>query len=145
MGTKPAPQQRPEAFHRIHMDFTKAIAIFISGVLSSSMVYTLMIVSPDMQARINTILVCINKCTWNDGVFDKGLDRLLLHIGHHVDDDLTTPLNHPKDGRPLFVQCATATLSFESVSTSFASLVLYHLRLSFMACNHIRFVALHLV
>jgi hypothetical protein len=26
----------------------------------------------------------------------------LLHIGHHVDDHLTTTLNHPEDGRFLF-------------------------------------------
>src|SRR5712691_1154798 len=46
MGAKPAPQERPKPFHGIHMDFTKAVAIFISGVLASSMVHTLMIVSP---------------------------------------------------------------------------------------------------
>jgi hypothetical protein len=26
----------------------------------------------------------------------------LFHVGHHVDDDLTTPLHHPEDGRLLF-------------------------------------------
>ena len=46
MGAQPAPQQRPETLHRIHMDFTKAVSIFISGVLAPSMVHTLMIVSP---------------------------------------------------------------------------------------------------
>src|SRR5439155_27122291 len=34
-------------FHRIHMDFTKAVAIFISGIFSPSMVHALMVVSPD--------------------------------------------------------------------------------------------------
>ena len=38
MGSKPTPQERPKAFHGIHMDFTKAVAIFIAGVLASSMV-----------------------------------------------------------------------------------------------------------
>ena len=46
MGAKPTPQQRPEALHRIHMDFTKAVSIFIAGVLALSMVHTLMLVSP---------------------------------------------------------------------------------------------------
>src|SRR6266478_3855878 len=46
MRTKPTPQQRPEAFHRVYMDFTKAVAIFISGVLPPSVVDTLMVVPP---------------------------------------------------------------------------------------------------
>src|SRR2546427_13024905 len=145
MRTKPAPQQRPKPFHGIHMDFTKAIAIFISGVLASSMVDALMVVSPRTQASINAVFVRINKCPWSNGLFDERLDGLLLHIGHHLDHHLTAPLNHPKDGRPLFLQCASATFSFESASTSFAPFGLHHLRLSCMASNHIRFVALHLV
>src|SRR5216684_2764992 len=38
MGAKPAPQEGPKPFHGIHMDFTKAVPIFISGVLSPSMI-----------------------------------------------------------------------------------------------------------
>ena len=73
MRAKPTPQERPEPFHRIHMDCTQAVAIFISSELAPSMVDTLMLVSPDMQVSINAILVCIHMCTWNDGVFDEGL------------------------------------------------------------------------
>src|SRR2546425_5191005 len=102
MWAKPAPQQRPEPFHRIHMDFAKTVSIFISSVLSSSMIHTLMVVSPDTQAGISTVLIRIHTCPWNDHVFDEGLDRLLLHIGHQNDHHWTTPLNHSKDGRPLF-------------------------------------------
>src|SRR5713101_3149283 len=104
-----------------------------------------MVVSPGMQAGINAVFICVHKCTWSNGLFDNWLNGFLLHIRKHADDHLTTPLNHPKDWRPLFVQCATTTWAFASVATSFSPLVLYHLRLSFMACNHIRFVALHLV
>jgi len=42
MWTTPAPQERSKSCHGIHMDFTKAIAIFISGVLALSMIDTLM-------------------------------------------------------------------------------------------------------
>src|SRR6266571_4910559 len=80
MRAQPAPQQRPKPFHGIHMDFTKAIAIFISGVLASSMVDTLMVVSPDTQTCINAVFICINKCTRSNGLFDERLDGLLLHI-----------------------------------------------------------------
>src|SRR2546425_12877437 len=104
------------------MDFTKAVAIFISGVLASSMVDALMVVSPRIQASINAVFVRINKCPWSNRLFDKRLDGLLLHIGHHVDHHLTAPLNHAKDRRPFFLQCASGTCAFESASTSLSSL-----------------------
>ena len=60
MRTQPTAQQRPEPFHRIHMHFTKAVAIFISSELASSMVDTLMAVSPGLQTGINAVLIRIN-------------------------------------------------------------------------------------
>jgi hypothetical protein len=41
--------------------FAKAVSVFIAGKLASPMVDTLMVVSPDMQASINALLVCINR------------------------------------------------------------------------------------
>ena len=145
MRTKPAPQQRPEPFHGIYMDFTKAVAIFIASELSSSMIDTLMLVSPGLQASINAVFIRLHERIGNDGVCDEGLDRLLLHIGHQLDHYLTTSLNHPQDRWPLFFQGATTTFAFESASTSLSSLIFHYLRLAFMAGNHIGFVALHLV
>jgi hypothetical protein len=34
MRAQPTPQERPEPFHCIDMHFTKAVAIFISGILA---------------------------------------------------------------------------------------------------------------
>ena len=145
MGTKPASQQRPKPFHGMYMDCTKPIAIFISRVLSSSMIDALMAVSPSTPTGINTLCICINQRPQGNGLFSEWLDRLLLHMRNHIDDHWTTPLSHAKDWRSLFVHCATPTLAFASVSTSFASLILDDLRLPFMAGNDRRFVALHLV
>jgi len=50
MRAQPTPQERPEPFHGIHMDFTHAVAIVISSELAPPMIDTLMLVSPDMQA-----------------------------------------------------------------------------------------------
>src|SRR6266704_6906512 len=97
MGAQPAPQERPKPFDGIDMDFTQAVAIFISGVLSSSMIHMLMVVSPDTEACINAIFIRIHTCTWSNGLFDERFDGLLLHIGKHVDDHLTISLNHPND------------------------------------------------
>src|SRR5215471_11754233 len=46
-----------------------------------SMVDMLMIVPPSLHTGINTVLICIHTCPWNNSIFDKGLDRLLLDIG----------------------------------------------------------------
>ena len=39
------------------MDFTKAVAIFISSEFASSMVHTLMAISPGLQTSINAVLI----------------------------------------------------------------------------------------
>jgi hypothetical protein len=145
MRAKPTPKERPETFHRIHVHFAKAVSVFIAGKLASPMVDTLMVVSPDMQASINALLVCINKCPWNDRVFDQGLDRLLLDIGQQIDDHLTTALHHPKDRWLFLLSCAPTRFAFASTATAFSPLVLHHLRMAFMAGNHIRFITLDLV
>src|SRR5215470_13946016 len=126
MRAQPTAQQRPEAFHGIHMHFTHAVAIFIARELASSMVDTLMVVSPRPQAGINAVLVRIYTCTSNDGLFDQGLDSLLLHISKEIDHDLPTALHHAKDRWPFLLQCASATFAFESASTTFSPLVLHH-------------------
>src|SRR2546428_11758987 len=145
MWTQPTAQQRPEPLHRIHMHFTKAVAIFISSAFASSMVHTLMAVSPGLQTSIHAVRIRINQCTGNDGAFDEGLDGLLLHVGHQIDHDLTTALHHPKNWRSLFLQGPSASLAFEPALTSFSALALHYFRLSFMTRNHIGFVALHFV
>jgi len=85
------------------------------------------------------------QCTGNDGVFHEGLDGLLFHVGHQIDHDLTTALNHPKNWRPFFLQGPSASFAFEPALTSFSALALHYFRLSFMTRNHIGFVALHFV
>src|SRR4030095_3752264 len=145
MRAQPTPQERPEAFHGIHMDFTKTVAIVVSRECASSMVDTLMVVAPGLQTGINAILVRINKCPWQDSVFHERFDRLLLYIGQQIEHHLTTALHHPKDGRPFLLQGPSASFAFEPTSTSLSALALHHLRLAFMTRNHIGFVALHFV
>src|SRR5216683_282003 len=145
MRTQPTAQQRPEPFHGIHMHFTKTVAIFISGEFASSMIDTLMIVSPGLQTSINAVLICVNQCTWINSVFDQRLDGLLLHVREQIDHDLTATLNHAKDRWSFLLHCASTGFAFASTSTAFAALVLHHLWLSLMARHHIGFIALDLV
>src|SRR5215470_7192879 len=127
------------------MDFAKAIPIVIAGELAPAMMHTLMAVSPALQTGINAVLVGIHQCTWNDGVFDEGLDRLLLHIGQQMDHHLTTALHHPKDRRSCLRSCAPTTGTFTAAATTFSTLLFHHFRLTLMASCDIGFVALDLV
>src|SRR6266705_2906714 len=145
MGAQPTAQQRPEPFHCVHMDFTQAIAIFISSELASSVVHTLMTVSPGLQTSINVVLICINQCAWINRVFDQRLDGLLLHIREQIDHDLTATLNHPTDRGSFLLHRASATFTFASASTTFAALLLHYFWLSLMARHHIGFITLYLV
>src|SRR5262249_39633334 len=117
----------------------------ISSEFAPSMVHTLMLVSPSLQTSINAILISINQCTWNDGVFDEGLNGLLLHIGHESDHHLTTTLHHPEDRWSFLLYGAPTTGTFESASTSLSAFLLHHLRLPLIAGNHIGLVAFHFV
>src|SRR2546429_6696802 len=78
MGTKPAPQQRPEPFHGMDMDCTQAVAIVILGVFAPSMVDLLMVVSPSTPACIHTVCICIHTCPWSNRRFDKRCNGLVL-------------------------------------------------------------------
>src|SRR6266567_5311204 len=145
MRPQPTAQERPEPFHRIHMDFTQAVAIVISCELTPSMVDMLMTVAPRLQTGINAVFISINQCAWINSVFDQRLDGLLLHVREQIDHDLTATLNHPTDRGSFLLHRASATFTFASASTTFAALLLHHLWLSLMASNHIGFITLHLV
>jgi hypothetical protein len=145
MGAKPTPHQRPDALHRLPMDCTQVVSICLSGVRAPSMVPTLLIVSPCTQAGIHAVRIRIHTRTRGHGLLDERLHGLLLPMSTQVDAPVTAPLHHAKDRRLLVRQCAASTLAFASVSTSFAPLVLHHLRVPFLAGNHLGFVALHLV
>ena len=129
----------------MHMHFTQAVAIVIAGELASPMVDALMVVSPRTQAGINTVLICVNPCPWINGVFDERLDRLLLHISQQSDHDLSPTLHHAKDRWSFLLQGPSSPFTFEPASTTFSLLALDYLWLSFVASNHIGFVALHLI
>ena len=112
---------------------------------SPPMIHILMAVSSALQTGIHAVLVCLHQCAWNDGVFDEGLDRLLLHIGQQMTHHLTTALYHTKDRWLFLRQRATARFAFASASTAFSTLALDYFGVPFMASYHIGFIALDLV
>src|SRR5216683_8114811 len=93
MRTSPTTQERPKALHRVDMHFTKAVAIFIAGVLAPAMVDALMPIAPRLKTGINAVRIWVYQGACLHGVFHEGLDRLLLHIGQQMDHDLPPTLN----------------------------------------------------
>ena len=79
------------------MYFTKAFAIFISGIFAPAMIDTLMCIAPSLKTGINAVLIRVNQGSWINSVFDERLDGLLLDIGQQVDEHLSTTRNHAKD------------------------------------------------
>ena len=52
------------------MYFTKAVAIFISGIFAPAMIDTLMCIAPSLKTGINAVLIRVNQGSWLNGVFD---------------------------------------------------------------------------
>ncbi len=115
------------------MDFTQAIAIFLSGVLSLSMVDTLLVLSPDTETCIHAVCIRINTCTRSHGLFDERLDCFSFHVRKHADAHVTTPLHHSKDRRPFFLERTSATFPLSPIPPTFSSFFLYGDRMAFMA------------
>jgi|GEM_PF-3967461 len=66
MGPQPRAQQRPETFYCIYVYFTKSVAIVITGIFTSSMTYTLVLVVPLRQSTINAILIREYSSAWQN-------------------------------------------------------------------------------
>ena len=43
------------------MDFTKAVAIFISGIFAPAMIDALMNITPSLETGINAVFICVNQ------------------------------------------------------------------------------------
>lgn len=125
------------------MHLMEPIAIFIAGILPGRVVDGLVLVSPLLQAVIDTVFVSVDEAAPRNEAFDEWLDGLLLHVGKHLDDYLTVALQHPQDRRLLLLERAPSTASFESAPSSLTLLLPDCLGLSLVTRNDIHFVALY--
>src|SRR5215217_4488444 len=80
------------------MHLAEAVAILIARVFAMRVANRFVLVTPDRQARVDVILVCVDQAAWADTGLDDRLDGRLLHIGQHVQNHLTTTLDQPRMG-----------------------------------------------
>src|SRR3954464_2245660 len=80
MGAKPGPEQRPEAFDRVDMDFAETIAILVAGELTGRRADRAMRVAPFGQSSVDVVLVGVDLRPRGDRVLDQRTNRGLLHV-----------------------------------------------------------------
>jgi hypothetical protein len=92
----------------------EAVAVFVTGVFALTVTDGLVLVASGRQTGVDVILIGIELRTFSDTRLDDRLDRLLLDIGQHVENDLPAPLDQSEDGRFLLFQSAAARRSLEA-------------------------------
>src|SRR5882724_8749769 len=95
-------QQGPEPFHGLHMYFTEAVSILISGILSNTVIHAFVLIAPCTESSIDRVVIRIYQRSRNDCVLYQRFDGRLLDVFKHMDDDQTTTLDHPEDRWLLF-------------------------------------------
>ena len=85
----------------------------------SSLIQCHWAIPPLFQSAVDSILIGVHQCAGFYCGSDKWFDGGLLNISQHMDHNLTTTLNHTKDGRLLFFQSPSATGSSQPVPSSF--------------------------
>src|SRR5262245_163320 len=115
---QPASQQRPEPLHRVDMDLAEPIPVVVPGELPRRMADRPVGVAPLGEPMGDVILVRVDRAPRGDRRLDERADRLLLDVGQHPDDDLSGPLDHPKDRRLLLRQRPPAPLAPQPPASS---------------------------
>jgi len=113
VGTQPGAQQRPEALDRVDVDLAEAVAVVIACVFAMGMADGLVAVAPVFQTSIDVVLVGMDQGALGDGFLDDGLDRRLLDIGQHLEDNLPTALDQAQDRWFLLLQGAATRGAFQ--------------------------------
>ena len=141
MRTQPRTQERPKTFHRIDMDFVKAIAIVIPSVFPRRMIDRFVTEAPSFQTRVDVVFISENQASQLNGLFENRLDRFLLHIRQHAEDHLTTALDHAQDRRFLSLQGPTPALTFEPSAASGTTQFRHDFRMAFVSSDNVNFIA----
>ena len=122
MRTQPGTQQRPEALNSVDVDFAKTVAILITGILTTGVTHRLVAIAPSGQAGVDVILIGVNERARGDSLADDRLDRCLLHIRQHVQNDLSAALDQAEDWRLVLFQRASAWRALKPATLSRAPL-----------------------
>src|SRR3954453_2792361 len=105
---QPGAQERPEPLDGVDVHLAEAIPVLVAGVFAGPVADRFVLIAPGGQAGVDAILVGMDEGTRGNRGLDDRLDRGLLHVGHHVQDHLTTALDQTEDGGLVFLPRAPA-------------------------------------
>ncbi len=95
------------------MDLTTAVAILVTRVFTASMTDRLVPIAPGFQASLDCVLIGVDEGTSRYSRLEDRLDRCLLDVFQHVENDVAAALDQTEDRRRRFLQGAAAGHAFE--------------------------------
>src|SRR5438445_1834366 len=101
------------------MGLMEAVAVFVAGILALAMADRLVPMSPLRQAGIDIVFVGMDQRAFGDHRGDDRLDRFLLNVGQHTQDDLSATLDQTQDRWFFLLERAAAWGAFEPSPASF--------------------------
>src|SRR5260221_14004184 len=111
MRAKPRSQQGPKTFHRVDVNFIQAIPVVIASVFTLTVTDALMFVTPLLQPAVDVVFIGVYTRAQHNRGLDQRLNRALLNVFQHPNDDVTTALDHAEDRGLLRCECAASTLA----------------------------------
>src|SRR3954452_7530870 len=99
MRPQPGAQQGPATFHGVDVDLVEAIAVLVARIFAAAVTDGLVPVAPHRQTSIDAVLVSVDHRAFDDDFRNDRLDRFLLDIGQHPENDLAITLDQTQDRR----------------------------------------------
>src|ERR687889_146779 len=100
-------------FHRIDVDLVETIAVLVTRIFAAAVTDGLVLIAPHRQASVNAVLVGVDHRAFDDHSLNDRLNRFLLHIGQHAENDLAIALDQAQDMLLFLFERATAARSLE--------------------------------
>src|SRR5258708_2754050 len=144
MRTQPGAQQGSKAFHRVDVNFMKAITILIPRILACGVIDRFVVKAPLFQATVDVVFIGKNQAAYLNGLFEQWLDRGLLDICQHTDHDFPIALDHAQNRRFFTCKGAASACPFVPTATAWAVLAKDYFRRAFVSGNHIHLIAFYL-
>src|SRR3954470_4174681 len=91
----------------------EAIAVLVARIFAAAVTDGLVLIAPHRQTSVDAVLVGVDHRAADDQGFNDRLDRFLLYIGQHPENDLTIALDQAQDRRLFLLERATAARSLQ--------------------------------
>lgn len=118
MRAQPGTEQGPKAFDRVDVYFGHTVAIVVASVFALAVIHGDMLESPMGQLAVDVVFVGVQLGSWLNELADERLDRDLLNILQHPQQNLARTLNHSQNRRLLLFQGAASASTFQPSSSA---------------------------